>query len=362
LGSACDVAGDGTHPHDHRSHYPDDHGEHDGSGSGSGSGIDHHENDKHHGCDHHPKPAPRHPGETEYAILRFDPNAELRFPIPNVTTTAGTDASSRSMKFASGPGGQAVHRQCGVPDPSHGETVRTRKVLDAWESKSPGRRQRLLDAMQRSRRHLFHMQQQIANNNNETNSSITNTTANNGTTGTMVKNMVVKVYWHVMRVGNTPQLGMWTKAQAKRSVQLANLYFAHSPILFKLMAITQTINADWFQCKYDKDYATGTYVRVRCARTTTRPIICENWMVLTLLLCLVVVVVRAPVQDVAAARGGRHVERVHVRPAARPRVVGVLVLSQRPQKVARVRRRRPGQPLHEAGRVHVRCFLVSFLG
>jgi hypothetical protein len=200
--------------------------------------------------------------------LRFDPNAELRFPVPNVTAAGGDASSSRSMKFASGPGGQAVHRQCGVPDPSHRETVRTRKVLDAWESKSPGRRQRLLDEMRRSRRHLFHMQQQmqIANNTNETNSNETNTTANNGTTGTMVKNMVVKVYWHVLRAGNTPQLGMWTKAQAKRSVQLANLYFAHSPILFKLMALTQTINADWFQCQYDKDYATGTYVRVRGSR------------------------------------------------------------------------------------------------
>jgi hypothetical protein len=268
-GSACGAAGDGTNPHDHRSHHHDDHGEH-----GSGSGIDLHENDNHHhGCNHHPKPPPRHPGETEYAILRFDPNAELRFPVYNGTTTGGdADASSsttaRSMKFDSGPAGP-VHRQCGVPDPSHRETVRTRKVLDAWESKSPGRRQRLLDAMRRSRRHLFHMQQQLANNtNSETNSTIidANGTISNITTnatGTMVKSMVVKVYWHVMRAGNTPQLGMWTKAQAKRSVQLANLYFAHSPILFRLMAMTQTINADWFQCKYDKDYATGTYVCMR---------------------------------------------------------------------------------------------------
>jgi hypothetical protein len=226
--------------------------------------------------------------------VRPDPGVgELTFPdYENGTLSSTAAATMRSMKHSGkGPGGRVL-RQCGVPDPSRRETIMTLKVLDAWEAESPGRRQRLLDQMRESRRQFRQLrlkQEEVPLAANGTNGTTTTTTSTNGTNvtiidangttvgnetnatvppnGTIAKNLVVKVWFHNMRAGNTPALGVWTRPQARRSVQLANYYFAHSPILFKFMGITQTVNADWFQCKFDKDYATGTCVCARLRET-----------------------------------------------------------------------------------------------
>jgi hypothetical protein len=66
-----------------------------------------------------------------------------------------------------------------------------------------------------------------------------------------------------MKAGNTPALGKWTKRQVQRSIRLANIYFAGSPIRFVLGGVTQTVNQRWFRCPDEEDYATGTHAALR---------------------------------------------------------------------------------------------------
>jgi hypothetical protein len=128
-----------------------------------------------------------------------------------------------------------ARRSCGVPDPTTEEVDASMMVLDEWERSNPGRRL------------AIHRMMQEANT--------TEAAAAAAAAGQQI--LTVKVWWHVMRAGNTPALGAWTRAQVVASINLANQYFATSPFRFQLAGITQTRNVEWFQCKFDEDYATG---------------------------------------------------------------------------------------------------------
>jgi hypothetical protein len=59
-----------------------------------------------------------------------------------------------------------------------------------------------------------------------------------------------------MKAGNSPRLGASTRAQAAKSVQLGNRYFAGSPFRFVLAGVSQAVNSEGFHSKFD-DYAAG---------------------------------------------------------------------------------------------------------
>lgn len=174
---------------------------------------------------------PRHPGDTEHAIVRFDPDAEVYYPLENGTNAEfdGDELQDerglrrRKKKF------RPAQRSCGVPDPTPEAVETSMMVLDEWERSNPGRRLAIHRMMQEG----------------------------NASAVAGQRNLTVKVWWHVMRAGNTPALGKWTRAQVVASINYANQYFANSPFRFQLAGITQTLNAKWFACPYEESYATG---------------------------------------------------------------------------------------------------------
>jgi hypothetical protein len=203
-----------------------------------------------------------------------------------------------------------VLRRCGVAEPSTREVASSLKVLDDWEARNPGRRRSLL---------LGQDTQQIGTGPGEVVSNNSTGAAPGADVAATAAPVIltVKVWWHVMKAGNTPRFGAWTRAQAAKSVQLANRYFAGSPFRFVLAGVTQSVNAEWFQCKFDDDYATGNAGPVRPGRVTVlfgpsiRPAAYLR-SVFLLFTSLHSSCCRARVQVVAAPGGGRHAQRVYV--------------------------------------------------
>jgi Pregnancy-associated plasma protein-A len=68
----------------------------------------------------------------------------------------------------------------------------------------------------------------------------------------------IKVYWNVMKAGETAKLGAFNRSQADLVMAGLNQIYNNTPFQFTLAGMTQTTNANWFNCTD----AVGTYLDV----------------------------------------------------------------------------------------------------
>jgi Pregnancy-associated plasma protein-A len=66
----------------------------------------------------------------------------------------------------------------------------------------------------------------------------------------------IKVYWNVMKAGETAKLGAFNRSQADLVMAGLNQIYNNTPFQFTLAGMTQTTNANWFNCTD----AVGTYL------------------------------------------------------------------------------------------------------
>jgi len=141
----------------------------------------------------------RHPGGTEHAIVHpFD---------------AGNHSFSTLLGRSLSGGGRPDNLRCGTPNPTQHAVQKSMELVERWKSRSQGR-------------------------------------------NLAVENVTVKVYWHVMKMGDTKVLGAWSTKHVRRSIAKANHHFRRSPFRFMLAGVTQTMKPSWFKCK-DDNYETG---------------------------------------------------------------------------------------------------------
>lgn len=58
----------------------------------------------------------------------------------------------------------------------------------------------------------------------------------------------IKVYWNVMKAGETAKLGAWNQSSTDLVIAGLNKIYNNTPFQFTLAGMTQTTNAGWFNC------------------------------------------------------------------------------------------------------------------
>jgi hypothetical protein len=81
----------------------------------------------------------------------------------------------------------------------------------------------------------------------------------------------IRVYWNVMKAGETAKLGAWSTTDANLVMAGLNEIYNNTPFKFTLAGVTQTTNANWFNCTA----AVGTFVFLICTS-----LFCPNDLVL----------------------------------------------------------------------------------
>lgn len=152
---------------------------------------------------------------------------------------------------------------------------------------------------------------------------------NNGGRELAAQTYPIKVWFHVMKAGNTPKLGAWSRALANQAIAKVNYHYQNTPFVFTLAGMTQTTRLKWFQCP-DDGYETGKWSTAGNMHRTWGKFLTRN-------------TTRIPVQDDLACGRSRYTQYLHVRSDELARTIWVCLVPRRFDRLPGVRWHQHGQ-------------------